>query len=119
MPSDTPLTDAGIAERIADLPGWSHDGGMIRRTYKTDGWPTTLMLVNAIGFYAEAADHHPDLAVTWGRVTVSLRTHSARGITDKDFALARVIEATALWRPGADDPLRGTPRPFVSAPDAT
>jgi hypothetical protein len=56
-----------------------------RRNYKTDGWPTTLMLVNAIAFLSEAAYHHPDLAVTWGRVTVKLSTHSAGGITDKDF----------------------------------
>lgn len=117
MPAETPLTDAAIARSLTELPGWRHDGGMIRRTYKTDGWPTTLMLVNAIGFYAEAADHHPDLEVGWGRVTVSLRTHSARGITDKDFALARVIEAAALWRPGAGGPLRGTPKPFVRPPD--
>ena len=43
------------------------------------------MLVNAIGYCAEAAYHHPDLSVTWGRVTVKLSTHSAGGITDKDF----------------------------------
>jgi pterin-4a-carbinolamine dehydratase len=91
---------------------------MIRRTYKTDGWPTTLMLVNAIGFYAEAADHHPDLQVSWGQVTVSLRTHSARGITVKDFELARFIEQTALWRPAAASALRGTPKQFVMPADA-
>ena len=68
------------------------------RVYKTDGWPTTLMLVNAIGFVAEAGYHHPDLSVTWGRVTVKLKTHSAGGITDKDFALAQQIEDVALWR---------------------
>ena len=50
------------------------------------------MLVNAIGYCAEAAYHHPDLSVTWGRITVKLSTHSAGGITDKDFALARRIE---------------------------
>ncbi len=59
------------------------------------------MLVNAIGFLAEAAYHHPDLAVTWARVTVKLSTHSAGGITDKDFDLARRIEDVALWRPAA------------------
>ena len=47
------------------------------------------MLVNAIGYLSEAAYHHPDLSVTWGRITVKLSTHSAGGITDKDFALAR------------------------------
>jgi pterin-4a-carbinolamine dehydratase len=75
------------------------------------------MLVNAIGFYAEAADHHPDLQVSWGRVTVSLRTHSARGITPKDFELASLIEQAALWRPGAASALRGTPKQFVMPAD--
>ena len=77
-------------------------GGWIRRVYKTDGWPTTLMLVNAVGYLAEAAYHHPDLSVTWGRVTVKLATHSAGGITDKDFELARQIEDV-----GAVAPARG------------
>jgi 4a-hydroxytetrahydrobiopterin dehydratase len=88
-------TQAEIAERLAALPGWSYEGGSIQRAYKTDGWPTTLMLVNAIGYYAEAADHHPDLEVSWGRLAVKLSTHSAGGITEKDFALARRIEEVA------------------------
>ena len=71
------------------------------------------MLVNAIGFIAEAADHHPDLEVSWPKVVVRLSTHSAGGITDKDVALAREIEQLALWRPGASDALRGTKRTFV------
>ena len=42
--------EAGIAEQLKDLPGWWFENGMIRRNYKTDGWPTTLMLVNTIGY---------------------------------------------------------------------
>jgi len=117
VPTEQPLTAAEITQRLSEVPGWVHDGGVLRRTYKTDGWPTTLMLVNAIGFYAEAADHHPDLQVSWGGVTVSLRTHSARGITAKDFELARLFEHAALWRPGATSTLRGTPKPFVMPAD--
>lgn len=100
MAKETALTEAEIRVRLAALPGWRYENGMIRRTFKTDGWPTTLMLVNAIGFYAEAADHHPDLLVQWGSVQVSLATHSAGGITDKDFALAGLIERNALWQAG-------------------
>jgi pterin-4a-carbinolamine dehydratase len=117
VPSDDVLSTPEIARRLAELPGWAHDGAVIRRTYRTDGWPTTLLLVNAIGYYAEAADHHPDLQVSWGRVTVSLHTHSARGITAQDFELARLIEQAALWRPGAESALRGTPRQFVTPAD--
>jgi 4a-hydroxytetrahydrobiopterin dehydratase len=114
MAAVTPLTPQQIAERLTQLPGWTYEGGMLRRAYATDGWPTTLMLVNAIGFYAEAADHHPDLEVGWGRVAVALRTHSAGGVTEQDVELARLIERTALWRPDAASPFRGTRKKFVT-----
>jgi len=105
-----------IIKRLASLPGWHFVDGEIRRSYKTDGWPTTLMLVNAIGYCAEAADHHPDLAVSWGRLGVALSTHSASGITDKDFELARKIEDAVLWRPQGGA-LEGTPNKFVRSGD--
>ena len=101
------------SQALGDLPSWRAERGAISRTYETEGWGTTLMLVNAIGFVAEAADHHPDLEVSWAKVVVRLSTHSAGGITDKDIALAREVERLALWRPAADGPLRGTKRPFV------
>lgn len=113
---EIPYNESQIAERLSALPGWYFEGGVIRRVYKTDGWPTTLMLVNVIGYLAEAAYHHPDLSVTWGRVTVKLSTHSAGGITDKDFELARRIEETALWRPSGGA-LEGTPNKFVRSGD--
>ncbi len=97
----------------ANLVGWQLEDGWIRRKYVTDGWPTTLMLVNAIGFLCEAAYHHADLAVTWGKVWVKLKTHSAGGITALDLELARKIEDAVLWRPGADSALDGTPNKFV------
>src|SRR5437879_6843829 len=112
-PKERTYSDAEIGERLKQVPGWWLEGGMICRTYVTDGWPTTLMLVNAIGYLAEAAWHHPDLSVTWGKVWVKLKTHSAGGITDKDFALARRIEDAVLWRPPAGGPLEGTPNKFV------
>ena len=109
--------EAEITEKLRDLPGWYFEDGLIRRVYKTDGWPTTLMLTNAIGYLAEAAYHHPDLSVTWGRVTVKLSTHSAGGITDKDFDLARKIEDAVLWRPQQGGALTGTPNKFVRSGD--
>ena len=109
--------EAQIAERLTALPGWYYEDKWLRRVYKTDGWPTTLMLVNAIGFFAEAADHHPDLSVTWGRITVKLATHSAGGITDKDFSLARKIEDVVLWRPKEGEALEGTPNKWVRSGD--
>ena len=110
-------SEAETADRLTALPGWYFEDGWIRRVYKTDGWPTTLMLVNAIGYLAEAAYHHPDLSVTWARGTVKLSTHSAGGITQKDFDLARQIEDVVLWRPGAGGALTGTPNKFVRGGD--
>lgn len=118
MPQKEPTySEAEITERLRALPGWYYEEGWIRRVYKTDGWPTTLMLVNAIGYLAESAYHHPDLTVTWARVTVKLMTHSAGGITGKDFELARRIEDVALWRPPAGGALEGTPNKFVLSGD--
>jgi 4a-hydroxytetrahydrobiopterin dehydratase len=95
------------------LDEWYLEDGWLRRKYNTDGWPATLMLTNAIGYLCEAAWHHADLAITWGKLWVKLKTHSAGGITDKDFALARKIEEVVLWRPQPGGPLEGNPNKFV------
>jgi 4a-hydroxytetrahydrobiopterin dehydratase len=97
------------------LGSWYLEDGWLRRKINTDGWPTTLQVVNAVGFLCEAAWHHADLAVTWGKVWVKLKTHSAGGITDKDFALARKIEDLVFWRPEPGGPLEGTPNKFVQS----
>jgi 4a-hydroxytetrahydrobiopterin dehydratase len=100
MKTNEPVYDAtGVASRLAGLPGWTYRDAWLQREFKTDGWRSTMLLVNAIAFVAEAANHHPDLEVHWGRVVVRLQTHSAGGVTDKDLELATQIEATALWRP--------------------
>jgi 4a-hydroxytetrahydrobiopterin dehydratase len=106
-------SDEEINRKLQELPGWYYEDGWIRRQYKTDGWQTTLLLVNQIAFLAEAAYHHPDLAVTWAKVWVKLKTHSENGITDRDFELARKIEEAVLWRPAEGSALEGTPNKFV------
>ncbi len=89
-PKPTTYNEDQVKQRLAaELPTWEYREGWIRREYKTGGWPHTLMLVNAVGYLAEAAWHHPDLSVSWAEVHVKLNTHSAKGITDKDFALAK------------------------------
>lgn len=115
MPKDTAYSSTEIAEQLKELPTWRVEAGALVRHFETDGWPTTLMLVNMIGYFAEAADHHPDLAVSWSKVAVKLSTHSAGGITGKDFALARLLDQWALWRPESGGALGGSPRPFVKA----
>lgn len=114
------LADDVIDKRLkAELPGWWYEGKNIRRKYITDGWLSTLALVNAIGYVAEAAGHHPDLEVTWSTLWVKLSTHSAKGITERDFALARKIDAVTLWRPEPGSVLDGTPNAWVrgASPD--
>jgi 4a-hydroxytetrahydrobiopterin dehydratase len=94
-----------------ELPRWDLEAGCLRRRYETHGWKGTLMVINAVGHLAEAAFHHPDIAASYARVEVRLTTHSAQGITDKDFELARKIEEVVFWQPGAQGgALEGTPR---------
>jgi 4a-hydroxytetrahydrobiopterin dehydratase len=118
MSDQPPLTVYAESEVPAKLTqlgldGWYLEDGWLRRKYNTDGWPQTLMAVNAVGYLCEAAWHHADLAVTWGKLWVKLKTHSAGGITDRDFELARKIEDAVLWRPAPGGPLEGNPKKFV------
>jgi 4a-hydroxytetrahydrobiopterin dehydratase len=105
-------TDAEVEKRLQDeLPKWSLRDGWIRRRYKTQSWKSSLMVINVVGHLAEAAWHHPDLTASYAWVEVRLMNHSAKGITDKDFALAAKIEEVVMWQPGLEDgPLEGTPR---------
>jgi 4a-hydroxytetrahydrobiopterin dehydratase len=93
-----------------DLPHWRYEGGWIRRKYKTHSWKGTLMVINAVGHLAEAAWHHPDITASYAWVEVRLMNHAAKGVTDKDFELAKKIEEVVQWRPGkAGGALEGTP----------
>lgn len=108
MTQDQVLEESQIYARLAaELPQWEYQDGWIRREYKTGGWPYTLMVVNALGYLAEAACHHPDLSVSYAQVRVKLMTHSARGITEKDLALAKLMEQHLTWLPPAGSPLEG------------
>lgn len=93
-----------------ELPHWYLENGWIRRKYKTSGWKGTLMVVNTIGHLAEVAFHHPDLTVSYAFVIVKLMNHAAKGVTGKDFALAKKIEDVVHWQPAKEDnDLEGTP----------
>lgn len=100
-----------VEKLSAELPHWYFENGWIRRKYRTSGWKGTLMVVNTVGHLAEAAWHHPDLTASYAFVIVKLTTHSAKGITDKDFELAKKIEQVVQWQPGEQQasPFKGTP----------
>ena len=106
------LSEAEINQRLHDeLPHWYYENGWIRRKIKTSGWKSTLMVVNTIGHLAEKAWHHPDLSVSYAFVIVKLVSHAEKGITEKDFALARKIEEVVMWDAAHTAPgiLEGTP----------
>ena len=115
QPKDRTYSETEIAAKITEfgLAGWYLEDGWLRRKYNTDGWPQTLMAVNAIGYLCEAAYHHADLSITWGKLWVKLQTHSAGGVTDKDFDLAKKIEEVVLWRPNGGALGTGHPDKFV------
>lgn len=105
------FSEAEAAARLAaELPHWYVESGWIRRRYRTSSWKGTLMVINAVGHLAEAAWHHPDITASYAWVEVRLMSHDAKGITERDFALARKIEEVIGWQPGLEDgPLEGTP----------
>ena len=76
---------------MESVPGWENNGKEITRTYKFKDFAEALAFVNKVGQLAEAADHHPDIDIRWNKVKLTLTTHSAGGLTEKDFALARQI----------------------------
>lgn len=109
---EVPMPDTQVEAWLqANLPKWHLEDGMIRRTYKTAGWKSTLMVINTVGHLAEAAWHHPDLTASYAWVEVRLVTHSAKGITLKDLELATKIEEVVGWQPAKAEgsALEGTP----------
>lgn len=104
-------SETEIVERLEkELPKWRYENGWIRRKYKTHSWKSTLMVINTVGHLAEAAWHHPDITASYAWVEVRLMNHAAKGVTDKDFELAKKIEDVVHWQPATEGgALEGTP----------
>ena len=87
------LSPDDARSRVERLPGWTLDGSVIRKQFTFDGFASAVAFVVRIGFDAEAADHHPDVLISnYKKVTLTFTTHSAGGLTDKDFAAAEAAE---------------------------
>jgi 4a-hydroxytetrahydrobiopterin dehydratase len=86
-------TDA--LSRLEQLPGWELDGQTIRKTFRWQNFVEAVGFVDRLVPVAEGARHHPDIDIRWNKVTLSLTTHSAGSLTDKDFELAGQIENMA------------------------
>ena len=87
------LTDEQITQRLAGVPGWSrHDNSIVRVVTLAD-FKGSILYVGAVAYPAETANHHPDISIAWNKVTLTLSTHSAGGLTTNDFGLAEQINA--------------------------
>jgi 4a-hydroxytetrahydrobiopterin dehydratase len=89
------LSDEEIEQRLSDLDGWERAGDAIERTFELEDFKGSVGFVNALTPEAEEMNHHPDLAISWNKVTVTISTHSEGGLTANDFELARRIATLA------------------------
>jgi 4a-hydroxytetrahydrobiopterin dehydratase len=103
MPYAPLLTDAEIAEGLAALPDWRREGDEIKRMVRCATFLEAIALVNRVAEAAEAADHHPDILINWRRVTFTLTTHAADGLTAKDLAMAGTIDNIAGTKAAGPD----------------
>jgi 4a-hydroxytetrahydrobiopterin dehydratase len=87
------LDNQAIEARLADLEGWSREGDAIAKTFELEDFVGSVEFVNKLVEPAEDMNHHPDLTVSWNKVTVSITTHAAGGLTENDFELAKRIDA--------------------------
>ena len=92
MPWAPLLTEAEIASGLERLPAWRREGDTITRTIRAPSFREAIALVERVADAAEAADHHPDILIRWTRVTFTLTTHAAGGLTERDLALAGEID---------------------------
>ena len=89
------LSKSDIDARMTKLTGWTLDGDAIRKQYTFKDFLQAIAFVNRLAPEAERVDHHPDILISYKRVTLTYSTHSEGGLTDKDFAGAAVADRLA------------------------
>ncbi|HEX8857228.1 MAG TPA: 4a-hydroxytetrahydrobiopterin dehydratase [Thermoleophilaceae bacterium] len=89
------LSDEDVQTQLGELRGWSREGDAIKRQFTFDDFKGSIDFVNRLTPEAEGMNHHPDLEISWNKVTVTLSTHSQGGLTANDFELARRIDSVA------------------------
>lgn len=92
---DEKLSLSEIGDALKTLAGWQFQEDKLAKQFEFSSFPHAVSFVVKVAFLAEAADHHPDILIHYRRVEFLLWTHTAGGVTSKDLALARQIEATA------------------------
>jgi len=89
------LSDGEIAQHLKGLAGWARDGNAIRKSFSFAQFADGIRFVDRVAVAADALDHHPDVDIRYTTITMVLSTHSAGGLTRKDFELAERIEQAA------------------------
>lgn len=89
------LTPSQIQSALRAVPGWRKKGATITRRFEFKDFPAAIKFVNAVARRSERAWHHPDIDIRWNKVTLTLTTHDAGGLTEKDFGLARAFDEAA------------------------
>ncbi|MCB0856610.1 MAG: 4a-hydroxytetrahydrobiopterin dehydratase [Solirubrobacterales bacterium] len=89
------LDDKQIQDNLAELDGWKLEGRMIVRVFEFEDFVGSINFVDSLVAPAEEMNHHPDLAISWNKVTVAVTNHAEGGLTEKDFELARRIQKPA------------------------
>jgi 4a-hydroxytetrahydrobiopterin dehydratase len=87
----TVLTDAEVQQALGQLPGWKRNGKAIDRMFQFDNFIKAMEFVNRIAEAAEAVNHHPDILVSYNKVTLSLISHDSGGVTQRDIKMATRI----------------------------
>ena len=94
------LSDEEITAAMARLPDWTRAGNSISRTVELKDFQAAILFTGAVAYMAEKAGHHPDILIQWSKVTLTLSTHSAGGLTAADMALAGHLDALHGGPPG-------------------
>jgi 4a-hydroxytetrahydrobiopterin dehydratase len=87
------LSDPEVTDRLKSVPGWSLKGNAIERTYTFADFKGSMAFVNRVAALADEMDHHPDILVQYSKVALTLSSHDAGGLTERDFRLAGRIDA--------------------------
>jgi 4a-hydroxytetrahydrobiopterin dehydratase len=87
------LPESEIKAQLAEVRGWERDGNVIRRRYPLPSFADAIAFVSRVALIAEKQDHHPDILIQYSNVTLTLSSHDAGGLTERDFRLAKSIDS--------------------------
>ena len=87
------LDEAALGAALTRLPGWRRAGRAIEKIYRFGDFRAALAFVNRVGELAERQQHHPDIAIHYSEVTLTLWSHDAGGVTARDVKLGEAIDA--------------------------